>query len=198
MEDNKGSITIEMSIVLPFFILVFLFINGFFSIIAAHNTMTHALIQTSKSLAMDSYLTENVASAAEAGEKFWGGLSDIVTDVVRLNNDPYFSSPFDWYKISDDDVKDDTQNKIAEKILLGNTIAMNRFVGFLAGGNFGEADKILKNLKIKDGLSGLNINVSVTGKDLSVNIKYKIQYWFDFRGMGVFNMNQTIKTTLWE
>ncbi len=194
MKSDKGSITIEMSIVLPIFIFIFLFINGLFSIIAAHNTMTHALIQTSKSLAMDSYIIENYESVAKEGEKFWGGISDMVTDLVRIGNDPYFSSMPDWYNIPDDDVSQDSDEKKAEM----NNVALYRFVGFLAGGDCTKADRILKDLKVKDGLLGLDMKVSVIGKDLSVNIKYGIQYWFDFLGMGVFNMNQTIKTTLWK
>ena len=59
-ENQRGSVTLETSIVLPIFIFLFLFIYGLFSVIAAQNQMTHALVQSTKSLSLDSYLTENV------------------------------------------------------------------------------------------------------------------------------------------
>lgn len=81
-ENQRGSVTLETSIVLPIFIFLFLFIYGLFSVIAAQNQMTHALVQSTKSLSLDSYLAENVESAGEAGTKFWGGLSDMVSDYL--------------------------------------------------------------------------------------------------------------------
>ena len=104
-EKLKGSITLETSIVLPIFIFIFLFIYGLFSVVSAQNQMTHALVQSSKSLSLDSYLTENVDSAAEAGTNFWGGLSDLVLDIVRLNNNEYFSSSTDWYKADNQNIE---------------------------------------------------------------------------------------------
>lgn len=180
-EKQRGSVTLETSIVLPIFILIFLFVYGLFSVIAAQNQMTHALVQSTKSLSLDSYLTENVESAAEAGTKFWGGLSDMVLDIVRLNNNDYFSSQTDWYK--------------SKK---GNPdIAKKRFVGYLTGGDEGAADEKLKNLGIVDGLDGVTFTTKVDGESLTVTINYEIQYLFDFCGMGKIPMEQTIKSHLW-
>jgi len=180
-EKQRGSVTLETSIVLPIFIFLFLFIYGLFSVIAAQNQMTHALVQSTKSLSLDSYLTENVESAGEAGTKFWGGLSDMVLDIVRLNNNEYFSSQTDWYK------SEDGNPDIAEK----------RFVGYLTGGDESAADKKLKDMGIVNGLDGVTFTTKVEGEFLTVTIKYEIQYWFDFFGMGKIPMEQTIKSHLW-
>lgn len=178
---QKGSVTLETSIVLPIFLFMFLFIYGLFSVISAHNQMTHTLIQSSKSLSLDSYLTENVESAAEAGTDFWSGLSDMVLDIVRINNDPYFSSRTDWYQ---------SEN--------GNPdIAKGRFVGYLTGGDEDEADEKLKDMGIVNGLDGITFETKVDGEVLTVTIKYEIQYWFDFFDMGKIPMEQTITTHLW-
>lgn len=180
-EGQRGSVTLETSIVLPIFIFVFLFIYGFFSVISAQNQMTHAFVQSAKSLSLDSYLTENVKSAAEEGTKFWGGLSDMVLDIVRLNNNQYFSSQADWYKSDDGDPD----------------IAKMRFIGFLAGGDEDAAKEKLKSLGIVGGLDGITFETKVDGEILTITIKYEIQYWFDFFGMGKIPMEQTITTRLW-
>ena len=61
-DKQRGSTTLETSIVLPIFIFIFLFIFGLFSIVSAQNQMTHALIQSTKSMSLDSYITESVDS----------------------------------------------------------------------------------------------------------------------------------------
>lgn len=180
-KNQSGSVTLETSIVLPIFIFVFLFIYGLFSVIGAQNQMTHTLVQTTKSMSLDSYLMENVESAGEAGTKFWGGLSDMVLDIVRLNNNEYFSSQTDWYK------SEDGNPYIAEK----------RFIGYLTGGDEDAADQKLKDMGIVDGLDGVTFTTKVEGEILTVTIKYEIQYWFDFFGMGKIPMEQTIKSRLW-
>lgn len=180
-QNERGSVTLETCIVLPIFLFLFLFVFGLFGVVSAHNQMTHALIQSAKSMSLDSYLLENVDSAGEAGTKFWGGLSDMVLDLVRLDNDPYFTSDTDWYK---------TDN--------GSEIAKKRFIGYFAGGDASEADKKLKALKITNGLDGVSFTVDVQEEIFTVTMKYNIQYWFDFLDSGKIPMEQTIKGRLWK
>lgn len=180
-ENQQGSVTLETSIVLPIFIFIFLFIYGLFSVISAQNQMTHTLIQASKSLSLDSYLTENVESLEEEGTVFWDGLADMVIDLVRSDNDPCFSSRSDWYKAED-----------------GNpSIAKERFIGYLTGGDEVAADEKLKNMGIVGGLDGITFETKVDGENLIVTIKYEIQYWFDFFDVGKIPMEQSIRTHLW-
>lgn len=178
---QRGSITLETSIVLPLFMFLFLFIYGLFFVVSAHNQITHALIQSTKSLSLDSYLNEKVESAAEESTKFWGGISDAVIDIIRLDNNEYFSSQTDWY-ISD------TGNPF---------IAKQRFIGYFAGGDPAAADEKLKALGIKNGLNGLTFKTKVENEFVSVSVEYEIQYWFDFMNMGKIPMNQTVKSRLW-
>ena len=180
-KDERGSATIETSIVLVIFIFLFLFVYGLFAVISTQNQMTHALIQSTKSLSLDSYLTENVESAREASTKFWGRLSDMVLDIVRLNNDEYFTSRGDWYKSEYGDTN----------------IAQKRFVGYLAGGDRSAANRKLKDMGVVNGLNGVSFTTAVEGEILTVTIKYEIQYWFDFFGMGKIPMEQTIKIRMW-
>ena len=180
-KKERGSVTLETSIVLPIFIFLFMFIYGLFSVVSAQNQMTHTLIQATKSLSLDSYLTENVDSAAEAGTKFWGGLSDMVLDIVRIDNDPNFTSQTDWYKTPES----------------SGDIVKDRFVGYLAGGDESAAREKLDNLGIVGGLDGITFETEVNGESLTVTIKYEIQYWFDFLDMGKIPMAQTVTSRLW-
>ena len=101
IQIENGSITLETSIILPLFIIVFLFVNGLFAIVSVQNQMTHVLVQSAKSLSLDSYLLENIESAGEEKTKFWGSFTDMVLDFVRLDTDLYFSSILDWYNSPD-------------------------------------------------------------------------------------------------
>ena len=178
---QKGSVTLETSVVLPIFIFMFLFIYGFFSIVSAQNQITHALIQSSKSLSLDSYLTENVESAAEAKTKFWSGFNDMALDIVRMDNNRYFSSQADWYKAGNENT----------------SVVKDRFVGYFAGGDKNIANDRLKNLGIKSGLDGIDFELETNGEIITITIKYEIQYLFDFFGMGKIPMEQTIKSRMW-
>ncbi len=182
-KNQRGSMTLETSIVLPLFLFLFLFIFGLFSIINAQNLISHSFVQSTKSLSLDSYLTENVESAGETSEAFWGSLSDLVTDIIRLDNDTSFTSSMDWY-IDD--------NSMAE------VIAKARFVGYLTGGDTDAADEKLTALGVIDGLDGLDFEVTVEGEVLTVTIKYQLQYWFDFADLGEIDMEQTLTTRLWK
>lgn len=180
-ETQRGSITLETSIILPIFIIMFLFIYGLFAIVSAQNQLSHAFVQSTKSMSLDSYLTENVESAGEAGTKFWAGLPDMVLDLVRINNDPFFTSQADWYKSAS-----------------GNSaVAKKRFVGYLAGGDEQAARQKCKDLKIVNGLDGINFTTQINDEIMTITMKYEIQYWFDFWDMGKVPVEQTIKVRLW-
>ena len=181
-ESQKGSVTLETSIVLPIFIVIILFVYGLFSIVSAQNQVSHALIQSSKSLSLDSYLTENVESAAEAGTSFWGGLSNMVEDLARMSNDQHFSSMTDWYSTTS----------------AGANVAKDRFVGYLSGGDESAANEKLENMGVVNGLSGITFETNVAGEELTITIKYQLQYWFDAFDLGKIPMEQTITTRLWK
>ncbi len=180
VEMQNGSITLETCIVLPIFFFLFLFIDGIFIIFTAQNEIMHALVQSSKSLSLDAYLTENVESAAEEQTRFWGGLSDAVLDMVRLTKDKYYTSQTDWYE---------TDNVM---------VAKNRFIGYFAGGDESLAAEKLEILHVKDGLNGITYSMEKDGEDYTFTISYSLQYWFDFFDMGEIPIKQSYTTRLWK
>ena len=179
-DSTKGTVILETSIVLPLFMLVIFFIYGLFAITSAQNQMTHALIQSSKSLSLDPYLTEHVDSASEA-DTFWSSLGSMVLDFARLSNDEHFSSSDDWYKGTGD-----------------ASLAKDRFVGYLTGGDEDAADEKLKDLGIVDGLDGVNFTMVISGEDMTITMKYEIQFWVDAFNLGKIPMEQTITSKLWK
>lgn len=182
-DRQRGSLTLETAIVLPIFLFMFLMIFGLFSIVSAQNQISHALIQSGRSMSLDPYFLEKVDSAGEAGTKFWGGLSDMVLDLVRLDNDVHFTSHTDWYE---------SEN--------GNTtVAKNRFVGYLAGGNQEKADQKLRDLGVVGGLSGVKFKTEVIDKsELKITISYKLQYVLDAFDMGKIPIEQYVLVKLWK
>lgn len=192
-KNDKGSVTLEMTIFLPIFMFIFIFIFGLFPIVAARNKITHTLVQSTKSLSMDSYITENVNSLYK-DSTFWGGFSDAVIGLFRLKNaeeDKYFSSQNDWYENKENP-------KSLKKGESPNEIARLRFIGFLSGGNESEADEKLKNLGVIDGLTGMQFEVEVEDEDVTVTIKYKLKYIIDFYNMGELPMEQSMTSRLWK
>ena len=181
-DSNRGSIVLETSIVLPIFILIMLFLYGIFSIVSAQNQMTHALIQSSKSLSLDPYVTEHVDSLREA-KTFWSGLGSMILDFSRISNDRHFSSMDDWYNSTE---------------INDSSMAKDRFVGFLTGGDDSAAAEKLKNLRIVNGLDGVTFLVVVMGDNMTITMKYEIQFWFDAFDLGKIPMEQSITTRLWK
>ena len=167
--NRKGSITLETILVLPIFFFMFLFIDGLFVVVTAHNTVTHALIQSSKSLSLDSYITENSGTVFK-------------DDTIRINNNPNFTSHTNWYS----------------KDSVSSSIIKARFVGYLSGGDEDDAEGKLKALGVVDGLNGIKLNGAVNGEELTITANYTIQFWFDFMDMGKIPLSQQITCRLWK
>ena len=117
-------------------------------------------------------------------EGSYGGFGDMVIDFVRLDNDPYFASSSDWYEASEMGGAD-------------SSVIKKRFMGFL-GGNEEHAKELLDDMKIVGGMDGIQFETSMDGENLTIKIKYKMQYWFDFFDMGKIPIEQKITTRMWK
>lgn len=185
-DEQRGSLTLESAIVIPAFIMMFLFVYGIFGIVSAQNQITHSLIQASKSLSLDPYVLESTELAGETETKFWSNFGDMIFDIGRLNNDVHFTAQTDWYKEVNNKGEVDLQ------------LVRDRFVGYLAGGDEELADTILTELGVVDGLDGIDLRVSVSGKVMTLNLKYSLKYVFDFYNSGEIPIEQKIQTNLWK
>ena len=182
-EKQRGSLTLETAIVLPIFFLLILFVYSLFGIYSAHNQMSHALVQASKSLAMDPYLYEETELAGETTTKFWGGLDDVGLNVFRMDNDPYFMALTDWYN----------------KLESSEYVIRNRFIGYLTGGDEQAAEEKLNGLRIVNGLNGVDFDAQIVGDDqLQITMKYTIKMLFNFWDYGEMPVEQTVQVKLWK
>ena len=190
-KSRKGTITLETAIVLPIFFFMFMFLFGFFRMLNAKNQISHALLQTTRSLAMDSYIVENTNSIfKDDGESmannFWGGIGDLAVDLIRLSANEYYSSKNVWYH---DNSHVDTVRK--------------RFLGFMMDATNESSidetslDAKLKGMGIPDGLNGITFSYTVVDGELTVKISYELQHWFDFFGIGSIPVEQSVSANMW-
>lgn len=181
--NEKGALLIETAIVLPFFILIIVFVYSIFNITNAQNQISHALIQATESLSMDKYTNEKINSitGVRSGDALWGGLDEAILEIVRLGDDPHFSSKTKWYSTNAG----------------SQDIATKRFFGYLSDGDEGLADKKLKALGVINGTSGVTVGVETTETDVTVTIQYTLQFWVDFFGIGKIPMQQSVTSHFW-
>lgn len=183
--NMRGSITLETSLVLPIFIFLFLAINGLFIIVTAQNQISHAFIQAGKSLSLDAYHTEKSGSVARSDTTRWEGAGDLLSDIIRVGNNQYLASSSDWYNA------ESTAKKAIKK----------RFIGYLTGGQGdakAQADTMLEAYSVIDGLDGIKFDCKIDGNIITMTIKYKLQFWFDFLDAGKIPVEQSLKIRMWK
>ena len=184
---EKGSLTLETALILPLFFFMFMFIIGYFGVISARNTISHALIQATTSLSLDSYANESFERLGyneEDGITLWNSIADIAADLIRGTPDPYFANKDRWYKSN------------------SNTdVVKKRFIGYLVGSDGDATDKAnkkLKSLGVENGLNGMSFEYAVVEGDLKITVKYKINSYFNFFGLGSTSVEQSTMAKMWK
>ncbi len=194
---EAGSMTLETTIVLPIFILVFLAIFGIFSVVSAENQISHAFIQSTKSISMDPFLIERTDLALEDKSRLWGSLEDLLIEGTRLlNYKDKFMALDDWYsteKMTDDDKLEDGSYSLAN----ATSVPRNRFIGFFANGDETLADEKLRQLGVVNGLEGIQFSMSSNGGNLTVTIAYELEFVFNFFDAARIPMSQKLNVKLW-
>ena len=59
-KNERGSVTLEASLVLPIFIFIFLFCYGILMMFSGQQLISHALLQSAESLSLDSFASEKI------------------------------------------------------------------------------------------------------------------------------------------
>lgn len=185
-DSQDGSIVLEACFSVLIFILFVLAMYGLLTVFMAQSLIGHALVESTQSLALDSYATNKLTSVGKfnVGEDVVRPLLELVTDFEP--EDPHFSSRERWFDRENGATREDWEE--AAKL---------RFVGYLTGsgaaaGEGGKetakyearADEILKALRVVDGLDGLDFSESdVVGNDLYVRVRYKVAYLYNPFGL---------------
>ena len=178
----------EACIVLPIFIFVLMFFYGLMVFFSGHQLLSHSLIQSAESLSLDPYATEQLKISWDEME----GGEDLVQAMYAdafTSQDPYFSSNEKWYAENSD--------------LLIPTVRSRFLAYFVGSGTSSEmekaADERLKTIGVQGGLDGLDFSgTKIEGNTLTIVIKYRQEFVFNFQGLAAFDRQQSITITLWD
>lgn len=187
-KNEHGVVSLEACIVLPIFIFVLMFFYGLMVFFSGHQLLSHSLIQSAESLSLDPYATERLNISWDEME----GGEDLVQAMYAdafTSQDPYFSSNEKWYAENSD--------------LLIPTVRSRFLAYFVGSGTSSEmekaADERLKTIGVQGGLDGLDFSgTKIEGNTLTIVIKYRQEFVFNFQGLAAFDRQQSITITLWD
>ncbi|MBQ2943216.1 MAG: hypothetical protein IJD93_00755 [Ruminococcus sp.] len=171
-DKQKGILTIEASIVLCFCTLIVLFLLSFARIYTAQSIVSHAVLQASDAVALESYLRES---------SFQGGEANIVEIVNRFDGETTPVSADSFKSLRTADVQ---------------KIAKEKFV-YAISKSEAEADQKLKNVGVKDGLAGVNFGASridLGNDDVVVHANYTIELQFPVFGWQEISVTKAAKS----
>lgn len=158
--NEKGVLAVETSIVLTFCVMLILFLFSFARVYSAQSTVSHAVIQASDAVALESYLRETCFNASEEDVV---KLASRITGAASISADSFIS-------LREADVA---------------TLAKEKFTYAIAKTKE-EADHKLKQLGVKNGLAGVDLSASTMelgNDDVIVYATYTIQMQFPVLGL---------------
>lgn len=175
MESKKGSLTIEASIALTAFIFLVVTILSFATVYRAQGIISHATLQTSQSLAIESYYRETISKVDTAQSA-----SMLIKFANILGMD--ISGADDWYQSLGDEGTDFYR------------ILKETFVYAIASDEE-SADKVLEAAGVVDGMDGIDFSYSaISGGDIIVNARYEVKLPFSFFGEQTISLSKSAKT----
>lgn len=173
---TRGLLSLEASIALTIFIFLMLFMYSFLVVFEARNEIGHVLLTTADSLSLDSLATGTLGDDSSLQGILYNNLFS-----NHSESNGTFTDNTKWYE--NEDIKDTVKT---------------RFISYLSGGDRDEADKILKSLNIVDGVDGLDFSdCSITNGELTLEVKYEIEYEFQVFGLDNLTFSQSCCSKLW-
>ena len=167
---QQGILTVEASIVLTLLILLVLFLFSFGRVYRAQSLVSHATLQAADAVALESYLRETA-------------LQSDASDVLYLA-----SSLTDSTSLSAENLESLRSADIPK-------VAREKFITAVSNSE-SNADEKLKNLGVKDGLSGIDFSeckVDLGNDDVIVAITYTIEMQFPVFGADELTVTKSAK-----
>ncbi len=169
---NKGVLTIEASIVLTLCVFFILLLFSFARIYSAQSVISHAVLQASDSVALESYLRE----LSFSGEK---------TQIINVAN-----------QISGESSPVNEANFLSLRSADLPKAAKEKFT-YAVANTEEKADAKLKNLGVKNGLSGIDFsasNMDLGNDDVIIHAQYTVKMQFPFFGFKEIEMTKSAKS----
>lgn len=176
-DKDRGSISLEAAMVVPMFIMLMLMVNGFFLLFMGQEIMSHALIQSAKSMAFDPYAVQRIDAEENDLSEFINDMGTLVTDGLQHNLT-------DWYE--------DEATVVTE--------AEKRFVSFVREDK-NDANELLELVGIKDGIDGLDFAESEVDMDngfLRLKVNYTQEFMFNLFDFTSIERSMCIKVKLFQ
>lgn len=170
-KKESGILTVEASMILSVFVLFVLFLFNFARVYRAQNMVSHAVLQASDAVAMESYLRETAFGGDE-------------TDIVQLANRLTSSTT----------ISEESFTSLRSANL--PKIAKEKFSTAIANSET-NADKVLKNLGVKGGLTGVDFSASqmdLDNNDVILYANYTIELQFPILGMKELSVSKAAKS----
>jgi len=170
MNKESGVLTIEASIALTLFAFMMLFVFNFGNVYRAQNIISHGTLETSKSLAIESYYRESITNTSigamlyfasqlgfgDGGTASYLSLGDSGTDFIGT-------------------VRQNFAYSIADSVE--------------------DADSLLKSVGIEKGLDGIDFSMSqVSDSNIIVSAQYTVKLQFNFFGAKEIPMSKVAMT----
>lgn len=175
MGSKKGSLTIEASIAMTAFIFIVVTILSFATVYRAQSIVSHATLQTSQALAIESYYRETISKA---------GSADLASKLIKFAG--YLGFDFAGY--------DDGYASLGNEGTNLYGIIRETFAYAIAE-DVDEADRILEDVGIPGGLDGIDfLYSSVHGSDIIINVRYKVKLPVSFFGESIISFSKSAKT----
>lgn len=190
LKNNDGVIALEACLSLSVFMFLVLLMYNFIIVFEAQYTIEHAMLETGKSLAIESYATNKIikADSMVAGDLITqsgsiGTIAQVLGLTASVKNKDYIAFT-KWYN-----EEQDTQN-----------VTKKRFYAYLAGDK-DKADVLLRRLRVENGAAGLNFSgTKVENGDLYIHVTFKCKMLFDYApfGLGEITLNLMTRNALWK
>lgn len=175
MKKDSGVVTLEASIMMPMMILLMLMLNGLFVMFMGQQVVTHAVVQSAKSMSYDPYLVDRINNSDQ--ESLMTLFGDLFSELSTIGTIDMVSTR-SWH---------------ADEASRLKTVAKERFYGFLDRTE-SSAEKTLDALGITNlSFSGCSVEDECV---LNFQISYKQEYMFTLGDLGKIDRTIGVKVKL--
>lgn len=178
---------LEACISLTLFLIAMVALYSLINMFTAQSMISHALQQTGQSIALENY--KNSKTDVKTLQKLPLSLLQKFTDGIGASSDSKYDVGGGAFS-----------NSMVFTDYLSLSTVKKRFASYL-GGNMENADKMLQNMGVVDGLNGIKIKSGkISGNDVVIEISYKVRliFYIEMFHFGEFESTQKVCCRLWK